>query len=476
MSKTIISGHAALLLVLAGSIAAQAQEGDAEMPGLLDQTVPVADEPLEPEARTDELSQEVLLAEFARFKRLLAERAFDEADSSAKRVVEMAIRLHGPQSRETARALHNLALVQYNNEQHEAAIQNFTSTIEILETLEDRLHSDLVNPLRGLGAAQLGAGRPDLAVATFDRATHITHVNEGPHNIEQVEILESLAESNLRMGDADATRDVLERINLLNTRHFEGNPLGIVPSLMRRAQWQHRAQYYTDERVTYRRIIRIIETSLSKDAVELVEPLRRLGESFYYFNPMGDTSNIQPVSMSGESYLRRAVRIAEGAEDYPWQDLAGVRLALADHYNFIGSPSRSRKAYIEIWESLSDGADQLQARRELLEQPILLRLGPLPRFIDGRANNSPVTDEFLVGTVTVEYTVAPNGRVRNIRSQVTPPEFSDMQRTVHREMRQRVFRPKLVEGEPVMSDILSFEHQFYYRQADLDALQDESES
>ena len=76
MSKTIISGHAALLLVLAGSIAAQAQEGDAEMPGLLDQTVPVADEPLEPETRTDEPSQEVLLAEFARFKNYLQMHLF----------------------------------------------------------------------------------------------------------------------------------------------------------------------------------------------------------------------------------------------------------------------------------------------------------------------------------------------------------------------------------------------------------------
>ena len=269
------------------------------------------------------------------------------------------------------------------------------------------------------------------------------------------------------------------RISLLNARHFEGNELGLVPSLMKRAAWQHRARHYNDERVTYRRVIRIIETYLSKDAVELVDPLRRLGESFYYFDPMGDTRNVQPTPMSGESYLRRAVRIAENAEDYPWHELATTRLALADYYNFLDSQTRARKAYLEVWESLSEGEEQLQARWELLEQPVALRVGPLPRFVNGQSSDAPVTTDFSVGTVAVEYTVSPNGRVRNIRSRVTPPEFSDMQRTVHREMRRRVFRPKLVEGEPVTSDMLNFEHQFYYRQADLDELRkapDESES
>src|SRR5210317_1462434 len=182
----------------------------------------------------------------------------------------MSIEIFGPQSAETAKALNNLAIVQHNNKQFEAAIQNFTSAIEIIEVIEDRLNAGLVNPLKGLGAAQLSNGRPDLATNSFIRARHITHVNEGPHNIEQVEILESLAEANVQLGDIEAARDVLDRIHALNVRHFEDNSLGLLPSLIRRADWQHRAGYFNDERATYRRAVRIIEESAGKKDARLL--------------------------------------------------------------------------------------------------------------------------------------------------------------------------------------------------------------
>ena len=111
--------------------------------------------------------------------------------------------------------------------------------IEILEVIEDRLNEQLVNPLKGLAAAQLNNGRPDLATNTLDRATHITHVNEGPHNYDQVEILESLAEANVRLGDIEAARDLLDRIHILNVRHFEDDALGLLPSMMRRTESRH---------------------------------------------------------------------------------------------------------------------------------------------------------------------------------------------------------------------------------------------
>ena len=251
------TGFAALLFTLPLAASSQDQLSVDDVPGPLDQIVPVAEEAVDVE--TPPLDQaklpateEDLLKEFGRFRQLLEDQNFDAADIAAKRVVQMSIEIFGPQSAETAKALNNLAIVQQNNEQYEAAIQNFTSAIEIIEIVEDRLNAGLVNPLKGLGAAQLSSGRPDLASNTFVRAKHITHVNEGPHNIEQVEILESLAEANVRLGEIEEARDVLDRIHSLNVRHFEDDTLGLLPSLMRRADWQHRAGYYNDERATYR--------------------------------------------------------------------------------------------------------------------------------------------------------------------------------------------------------------------------------
>ena len=182
MTNITYPSLAVLLVLLSMAANGQEQQSADDLASPLDQTVPVAEEETATEAieaGEQQITEDEML------------REFDEADISAKRVVEMTIRFYGPQSHEAAKALNNLAIVQHNNGQYAAAIQNFSSSIEILEVVRDRLNEELVNPLKGLGAAQLGNGRPDLAAASFNRATHITHVNEGPHNIEQVEILTS---------------------------------------------------------------------------------------------------------------------------------------------------------------------------------------------------------------------------------------------------------------------------------------------
>ena len=49
-----------------------------------------------------------------------------------------------------------------------------------------------------------------------------------------------------------------------------------------------------------------------------------------------------------------------------------------------------------------------------------------------------------------------------------------MQRMVHREIRRRVFRPRNVDGEPVETEGMVFEHEFSYRQSDLDAIREQN--
>lgn len=465
LSKTLIS---LVALVFAGVINAQ-QTGEAPVPG--DQVVPVAEDV--PKVADDGLSdEERLIVEFERYKQYIDEGSMDEADVAAKRIVEMAIRLYGPRSLETAKALNNLALVQNKTGQYDAAVQNFESAIEIIEFREDRLNGKLVNPLKGLGSSQLGNGRPDLAAQAFGRATHITHVNDGPHNIEQVEILESLAESTLRMGDMEGARDLLNRIHVLNVRHFDNNELGLIPSLMRRADWQHRAGYYNDERATYRRAIRIVEAKLGKDDPQLILPLRRLGESFYFIDVSKSGGAQQGIVATGEIYFKRAARIAEGSDEIGWEEYADVQLALGDYYVYVEAHNRARKVYKGMWEFLSTDEERLAVRHEALEQPVVLMEESLPGYAGGAPG--PTNEEYLTGTIRVDYTVSRRGRVRNIRTESIPPQFTEMQRIVHREVRKRVFRPLVVDAQPVESGDLVLEHTFLYRQSDLDKLLQQS--
>ncbi len=470
-----------LLVAISAHCASHAQESDDDLEaGPLDQVVPVADEPAETPAPAEAIDDdrtldEQLAAEFERYRRLLGEDALDEADVSAKRIVEMVIRIHGPRSLETSKALNNLALVQSRNGQYDAAIQNFESAIEIIEDVEDRLNARLVNPLRGLGAAQLSSGRPDLATRTFDRATHITHVNEGPHNIEQVEILEALAQASLMMGETKGARAILDRIHFLNVRHFANDQLALIPSLMRRASWQHAARYYNDERATYRRAIRIIEDKLGKTDPQLIMPLQKLGRSFYYLDVSQTETAQRQMVTSGEIYFKRALRIAEQAPDLGWREVADAKLALADNYIYLQSQSRARKLYKELWTFLSGDEERLAYRAENLERPVPLFLDDIPRYAFSGADANTAADELPTGTIRVDYTVSVRGRVRNIRTEAIPPEFTDMQRMVHREIRRRVYRPQMTGDGLQESANLVFEHSFFYRQSDLDALRKETQ-
>ncbi len=239
---------------------------------------------------------------------------------------------------------------------------------------------------------------------------------------------------------------------------------------MRRASWQHAARYYNDERATYRRAIRIIEDNLGKTDPQLILPLQMLGRSFYYLDLTDSETAQRQMVTSGELYFKRALRIAEQAPDLDWREVANAKLALADNYIYAQSQNRARRLYTELWTFLSGDEERLAYRAENLERPVALFTDDLPRYAFDGADAGTASEDLLTGTIRVDYTVSTRGRVRNIRTEADPPEFTDMQRMVHREIRRRMFRPQISDDGPRQSDNLLFEHNFFYRQSDLDAL------
>jgi tetratricopeptide (TPR) repeat protein len=480
---------AAVAIVVAGSAASYAAEepivdDPGDDGGLMDQTVPVAEddagiepaaEPGPPRRRKADLREE-LMDEFDNYKRLMSEGIYDEADTVAKRVVTLAIQLTGPRSSETAKALTNLGIVQHRNKQFDAAQQNFAAAIDIIEEQEDRLNRRLINPLKGLGASQLEGGRPDLAKQTFTRAIHITHVNEGPHNMDQIDILESLAEANVRLGSVEEARAMHDKIYQLHRRRYEDDQLALLPSLMRRAEWQHRAGYIADEQATYRRAIRIIETNASKEDIRLIAPLTKLGESYFYTDLHGE-QGLHHNPVTGEIYFKRALRIAESSPKSDWATVADSKLSLADYYMMQGNLTRARKLYKELWDWLSEGEPKLLYRDETFGRAVPLNERPIPEFAS-EAGPSPLdrpSDEFLQGSVTLSFSVTNRGRVIEIEPvEVVPDVFTDMEKLVHREIRGRLYRPRFEDAEPVKTTNQVFTHLFYYRQSDLEERREEA--
>lgn len=475
MSGRIFKYIAVIFLCQAAAAGAQENgRNDDEDP--LDQVVPVADEgPVEENPATDTgpATEELLAQEFARYKELVSADVLDEAENVAKHIVELQIRINGPMSTDSAKALTNLAIIQHRTGQYVAAQQNFQTAVDIIEDNEDRLNAALVNPLRGLGASQLEGGRPDLAARTYVRAVHITHVNEGPHNMDQIRLLEALAESNLRLGSSDEAKDIHDTIYALNLRHFDSDQMGLIPALMRRGAWQHRAGYIVDERATYRRAIRIIESMTDKKDLALIDPLTRLGTSYFYVDLKGSQAQHSTLRSTGETYFRRALRIAESNPDSTWEIEVAARLSLGDYYMRRAQYPRARRIYRDAWDTLSEDEERLDERRESLEQVVLLKRDELPRYAGAAAHDDgpDLNESVQQGTIIVGFSVTTRGRVSNLKIvEANPVEFTEMQRFLRHELRTRLYRPRFEDGDPVATADLTFTHTYFYWQSDLDAL------
>lgn len=145
-------------------------------------------------------------------------RSLQESDALAKRIIDESIRSNGRSSKVTAEALTNLAILQTSNADNVSAVQNFSAAIDIVERLDSRLSSDLIIPLNGMGAAHLQAGHADRARDAWNRAVHISHVNFGPHNFEQIETLYSIGRMYRKSGMTKEVARVQKRIHYLQYR------------------------------------------------------------------------------------------------------------------------------------------------------------------------------------------------------------------------------------------------------------------
>lgn len=391
---------------------------------------------------------------------------FTEADTLAKQIVELSIRVNGLDSRKSATALTNLAVAQHGMSEYQSAILNYSAAIGIIERIESRLDSGLINPLRGLGAAHFASGRPDLAKNAYDRAVHISHVNDGPHNLDQIETLLSLTETYLAAGETDEAVDIQKRIFYLQARNIESNSIDMIPALETRASWQHRMSLYEQERYTLRRIISVVEDDKGKKSLELIGPLTDLANSYLSNVYIGMPAKVQPSVSNGEPYLKRAIRIADRNPDATWQNQVDTKIELGDYYILTDRAGRAHSLYRDAWDILSEDESLLEIRASRLEAGIILRDIFMPNKFDDSATIPTKEDPagYLEGAISFSYSVSTRGRATNVRLiEADPTGLDSLYKRIGRELRFIVYRPRLVDGKAVRSDNLTFSHNFFYR-------------
>ena len=404
------------------------------------------------------------------FQSSLANEQYYEAEVAAKQLLEYLLRNDQATAIDTANALGNLARVQKLMEQYEASSQNYDAAIQIIESDSDRLNSNLVAPLIGLAETHRAGGDYFGAMQAYERALHINHVNDGPHSLSQIGVLNGMVNTDLDISNYDAAFDLLERIRILNERMYSPTSIKLLPVLQRRADLLKQLQRPREERQVYRRIVDILRAHHGESDPSLIEPLLALSRTY-----VADAGKVvfrsEPTSENGATFLKRALRLAEINADVDWQTLEKCLLAFGDYYMLLGVNSLARIHYGRAWQLTSSDAASLEHRRQHLEQPIRLRrpgLGRYANFAYGWDLNDIDPDDFVEGFMTARFAVTKRGRTTDIELvEADPPGFTRMETRVRKGVRNFMYRPRHEAGEPVRTDDLTFQHRFLYRPSEV---------
>jgi tetratricopeptide (TPR) repeat protein len=389
---------------------------------------------------------------------------YQEAENAAKQRIEHLLRASDSSSLLMADALTDLASSQRLTEKFEAAIQNYYAVISLLEQSESMLSGKLIDPLRRLGDTYRASGRPDAALPVYERALHLNHVNAGPHNLDQLAILDAMMAAEEGASRPDSALEMIDRMSALHTRRFGPDSEQMLPVLARRAALLNRLGRHQDERLTYLDVVRIIEGHRGESDVSLIEPYSAIGRT--YLHEVDElVFRSEPTGQTGETFLKKALDVAQKSPDTNELIRTQIQIQLADYYTVMNAQDKARQNYRSAWQILSKNG-HLEQRRKELESPVPIirpKLDPYANFGYRSTGGSSASTTHSEGYMVARYTVNERGRVTDIEIvEEAPAEFSAMRTRVQRALRESVFRPCYENGDPVRAERQLFRHDFLY--------------
>ena len=395
----------------------------------------------------------------------VASSQYEEAATAAKQRIEYLFDTGASSLPAMADALMDLAFAQRQVEQYDAALLNYFASVSLLEKNENLLSDKLIRPLREIGDTYMASEQAELALPAYERALHLSHVNAGPHNLDQAEMLDAMSVAEAESGRFDAALALNDRMLALYARRFGTNSEEMLPVLTRRAEMLNRSERHQDERLVYLDIVRIIETHRGESDASLIEPYTAIGRT--YLHEVGEVVfRSEPTGQTGETFLRKAVEVAARSSDVGGRIQAQTLIQLADYYTVLDVQDKARRNYRAAWKLLSTEPALLEERKTTLEQVASLLRPPL----DDQANfgyrggaKDPEGLDRLEGYMVARFTVTERGRATDIEIiEADPADFSEMRTRIHRTLRESVYRPRYQNGDPVRAEGLTFRHEFLY--------------
>jgi tetratricopeptide (TPR) repeat protein len=250
-------------------------------------------------------------------------------------------------------------------------VNQYVDQVTKLEAENGAYNDELVEELISLGQAYTNLGEHQNALDIYSRSLHISRVNQGLHNINQLPILDLIIQANTALNNFDELIKNYSYLLWVNDRNYEMNDMRRVPAYTRAANWHMQAYDTTAPPASLRHLILatnfyskaadIIENSKGPVDPDLINPLYGIvNANFKFVEPYGFVPNINsfisgklnplfPSNFETDFERERYQRNTYRALDYKPSQLSRIVQDEAYTFSMIQNSYKSgRNALIKI--------------------------------------------------------------------------------------------------------------------------------
>ena len=363
------------------------------------------------------------------------------------------------------------------SKEYSTVISMANDLIQQIENDHDRYHESLVVPLVLLGDGLYGREEYDGALDAYDRARHISRLNRGLHNVDQVEITYREAEAYSALGNVQQAHERHHyAINILENEYGKKSP-ELLPGLFTLADWYLRNFNVFAARAVFEEATEIAKDHKGWGSPDLVRSLRGIATTYRSerFRPtvVPDWSELDTSSDAlgpglfpdfnievnnpapGERALKDVVTIYTEQEPDSLV-LASAKVELADWYLLFEKYNRANVIYKDVWDQCAESEDTAFLTQTFGQpRPLYLPIAQNPAHPQGQ------TRGVREGFVLMTFTVTKRGQTRDLAIVDSSPEgFMDYR--VRKQLTRARYRPQVVDGKAVETKRVQYEYKFPY--------------
>ena len=379
-------------------------------------------------------------------RNLELERALSEIENITNSPVEIST-LSGLNR---AKANCNIAIMKIASGDYIDGLIELEKSLEAFNDLIKPFDPAIVRALIVKGIASLSVDEYKNSRNALRRAQHILHREEGVFTVNQLPLIDYLALTSLRAGDAyGADREQLFSVTIVK-KEFGDKSESIIPRLISVGNYftqramgipistepdslNQRAWVLKTSRQMHLDTIEILEELYGTDSPKLIGPLRRLAKTKLTAS-MG--------RKSAEEDLKRALELSSKNEQVDKAEIYAVNVDLGDFYA-VTKNEKSAAQYLLSWNLMQKEDAGKNLAKNYFDSPVRLHPPKISHFSLDRLPDSAEPDTELF--VDLEFGINEAGRVVNAK--ITDKNIpNDQARAVRQREKNTIYRPRIKDG------------------------------